>query len=223
VLYEYTNKELDIIKNAFRTGNYDSIRDLPNDLKPFTVQQQITKRLQMEDLNNSMVSQNKRIAKELLQDHGGLFMKFEYVSSPYGEELKAAATARKISKEKMIGDHEFVPVKTKSTLKYEYPFLGANEVSVYSFLAQGDPYESTRDEKLRNLWIEECKKLFGPFKTSGAIKPLSSVTKSQLRDIVDVLKKLLLSDWNDVNFVIGSKSNFLNTCSKPERFHRDQV
>jgi hypothetical protein len=24
-------------------------------------------------------------------------------------------------------------------------------------------------------------------------------------DIVDALKKLLLSDWNDVNFVIGSK------------------
>jgi len=28
-----------------------------------------------------------------------------------------------------------------------------------------------------------------------------------LPDIVDVIKKLLLSDWNDVNFVIGSKSN----------------
>lgn len=42
VLYEYTHKELDIVKNAFRTGNWDSLRDLPNELKPFAVQQSIS-------------------------------------------------------------------------------------------------------------------------------------------------------------------------------------
>jgi len=26
-----------------------------------------------------------------------------------------------------------------------------------------------------------------------------------MKDIVDCVKKLLLSDWNDVNFVLGSK------------------
>ena len=38
MLYEYTNKEVDIVKNAFRIGNWDSIRDLPSELKPFSVQ-----------------------------------------------------------------------------------------------------------------------------------------------------------------------------------------
>jgi hypothetical protein len=71
-----------------------------------------------------------------------------------------------------------------------------------------DPYEATKDEKLRSLWIEECKLLFGPFRPAGLVKPLSTVTKSQLREIIESLKKLLLSDWNDVNFVIGSKSEF---------------
>ena len=35
MLYEYTNKEYDVVKNAFRIGNYNSIRELPNDLGPF--------------------------------------------------------------------------------------------------------------------------------------------------------------------------------------------
>jgi len=56
VLYDYTNKEYDIIKNAFRIGNWDSIRSLPNDLKPYAVQQYIAQRLQEENVHNSMIS-----------------------------------------------------------------------------------------------------------------------------------------------------------------------
>ena len=37
VLYEYTNKEQDVIKNAFRIGTFNSIRDLPNEITPFAV------------------------------------------------------------------------------------------------------------------------------------------------------------------------------------------
>jgi hypothetical protein len=58
---------------------------------------------------------------------------------------------------------------------------------------------------LRSLWIEEAKVLFGAFVPSGIDHPIASIKKSKLKDIVDELKKLLLSDWNDVNFVIGSK------------------
>jgi hypothetical protein len=56
VLYDYTNKEYDIIKNAFRIGNWDSIRDLPHELKPYSVQQHIARRLQEEEVHNSMIS-----------------------------------------------------------------------------------------------------------------------------------------------------------------------
>ena len=50
--------------------------------------------------------------------------------------------------------------------------------------------------------------IYGDFKPAGIQKPISVVTKSKLMDIVETLKKLLLSDWNDVNFVIGSNINF---------------
>lgn len=68
-----------------------------------------------------------------------------------------------------------------------------------------DPYDSSKDERLRAKWIEEARMLYGDFRPQGLTKPVNIVSKSKLQDIVESLKKLLLSDWNDVNFVIGSK------------------
>jgi len=50
--------------------------------------------------------------------------------------------------------------------------------------------------------------LYGEFRPQGLTKPIITVSKSRLQDIVETLKKLLLSDWNDVNFVIGSKFKY---------------
>ena len=104
-----------------------------------------------------------------------------------------------------IHDTPFRPAQVQKSLKYDYPFLGRGETSPYTFLAAGDPYEVVREEKMRARWIEEAKLLYGDFVPSGSTKPIQSVTRSSLPDIVDVIKKLLLADWNDVNFVIGSK------------------
>ena len=108
-MYEYTNKENDIVRNAFRTGNWDSLRDLPNDLKPFNVQQQISRRLQLEELHSSMVSQNKRIAREILKDHGGLFQRFEWMQDPYNLSQEHLSKERKDADAKMITDRPFNP------------------------------------------------------------------------------------------------------------------
>ena len=37
VLYEYSNKEHDTVKRAFRVGNWQSLRTLPNEMQPFCV------------------------------------------------------------------------------------------------------------------------------------------------------------------------------------------
>ena len=39
MLYEFTNKERDRVNQAFRTGNYHSLRDLPKHLMPGNVSQ----------------------------------------------------------------------------------------------------------------------------------------------------------------------------------------
>lgn len=83
--------------------------------------------------------------------------------------------------------------------------IGKDEMTTFTFLSQDDPYDSTKDEILRNKWIEEAKMLYGEFKPSGKNKPIEQITKSWLMEMVDIIKKMLLNDWNDVNFVIGSK------------------
>ena len=104
--------------------------------------------------------------------------------------------------------HPFNANQNKKLLKFEYPFQDHHdEKFVYGFLCQNDPYEATKDERLRAKWIEEAKMLFGEFRPSGPQKPIHIISKSRLEDIVDTMKKLLLSDWNDVNFVIGTNPN----------------
>ena len=111
----------------------------------------------------------------------------------------------------------FNPAKVKKNVKHQYPFLGKDEQYTYSFLLADDPYDATKDEILRAKWMDEAKQLFGDFKPSGPQKPISDIAKSRMPDIVDSLKRLLLSDWNDVNFVIGSKLLRVKTDSKSKR------
>ncbi len=61
-------------------------------------------------------------------------------------------------------NQQFNPAQVKATNKYEYPFLGKDEIYTYSFLLSEDPYDSTKDERLRAKWIEEARMLYGDFK-----------------------------------------------------------
>lgn len=133
---------------------------------------------------------------------------FIWLTCPVHEQIKKEQEERKQAIKKL---HKvpFNPAKMKRKLVYEYPFLGKDEQFTYSFLAADDPYDATKDEILRTKWMEEAKQLFGDFKPTGPQKPISEVSKSKMQDIVESLKKLLLSDWNDVNFVIGSKPLYI--------------
>lgn len=54
-LYDYTNKEQELIVRCFRTGNYDSLRDLPNGLAPQQVieamKEKISKNIKVDIIN----------------------------------------------------------------------------------------------------------------------------------------------------------------------------
>ena len=111
-------------------------------------------------------------------------------------------------KQTQVHSQPFVVNQNKRLHKYEFAFLDDMDPRfVHSFLRLNDPYEATKDERLRSKWIEEAKLLYGEFKPTGPQKPLTGVAKSRLEDIVESLKRFLLSDWNDVNFVIGTNPN----------------
>jgi hypothetical protein len=72
------------------------------------------------------------------------------------------------------------------------------------FLSEGDPYEASAFEVLRSKWIEDSKKLYGDFGTSTAKKDLASVNRAHLPETVAYMKRRLLADWSDINFIIGT-------------------
>jgi len=45
MLYEFTNREQEAISNAFRTGNYTSLRDLPNSIAPFNISSAVKEKM----------------------------------------------------------------------------------------------------------------------------------------------------------------------------------
>ena len=66
----------------------------------------------------------------------------------------------------------FNPAQVKRNIYYDFPFLGKNETSTYSFLSAGDPYEIVKEERMRARWVEESKLLYGDFVPAGATKPI---------------------------------------------------
>ncbi len=71
-----------------------------------------------------------------------------------------------------VHDRPFNPAQIKRNLTYDFPFLGKDETSTYSFLSAGDPYEIVKEDKMRNRWVEESKLLYGDFVPAGATKPI---------------------------------------------------
>jgi len=203
VLYDYTNKEQDLVKNAFRIGNYHSLRDLPDAVEPFSVTHNLKIKVQDANLNSQITSQNSKIYREILKGNGGVFQKFGWHPDPFSEEedLKRDARYNHMSKIKK----PWQPSQVHHKMKYEWPFLGREEIHTRDFLMSEDPYSVGKSDALRAHWIEEAKLLYGHFKPSGPAHPIHHVSKSLMKEIVDCVKKLLLSDWNDVNFVLGSK------------------
>ena len=64
MLYEYTNKEQDNILNAFRIGNWNHIRDLPNNIAPNNVLQQLQIKMNLTNTESSVISINNKKHRE---------------------------------------------------------------------------------------------------------------------------------------------------------------
>lgn len=138
---------------------------------------------------------------------GGLFRKFEYMDDNYEAFLEAQRKEKTDQKEKqkqLHGDKDFYPVGAKPKGKYENPFNESDKEYLYPFLSEEDPYEAAKDEVLRHKWIEESKNLYGEFKPSYKETSLKVPGRTLFMEILEEVKKVLLADWNDVNFVIGT-------------------
>ena len=72
------------------------------------------------------------------------------------------------------------------------------------YFVYDDPYEQSEEELNRAKWLHENKILCGDFRPAQADKSLERLTPTQLPDIVNYVKKVIMVDWAEVNFIIGT-------------------
>ena len=82
--------------------------------------------------------------------------------------------------------------------------MAPNVESDANFYGADDPYEACRYEVLRQKWLSDSKILFGEFRPAHNSQSLSEVNRQHLPEIVGLIKRNLLADWSDINFVIGT-------------------
>lgn len=89
VLYEYTNREQDLVQACFRIGNYVSIRDMPDELNPNNVLQAMRERQEKAAIISAINSQNRKLFTAL-GGGGGVFKKFDWIPDEFSlhEEVK---------------------------------------------------------------------------------------------------------------------------------------
>ena len=123
---------------------------------------------------------------------GGYFSRFEWQSDPYVEV-----------KNRTLTNSKFIAGKPCNPLKYESQFGNLDE-NAKIFITELDPYEATIEEVLKNKWTEESKKLHGEFVLASKEALIAKKNRAELGDMVAYLKKTILADWQDINFVIGT-------------------
>ena len=90
--------------------------------------------------------------------------------------------------------------------KYEDCFAhpDANADFVVPYLSSEDPYEATHDEVLKAKWLHENKILQGDFKQNFNDRCMDKITIQQLPDVVNYMRRVIMIDWGDINFLIGT-------------------
>ena len=90
--------------------------------------------------------------------------------------------------------------------KYHDCFLAEEKQKDYvmPYFVHDDPYEASEEELLRAKWLHEQKILNGDFRPAQQDRSLERLIPSQLPDIVNYVKKVIMVDWAEVNFIIGT-------------------
>ncbi len=233
MLYDYTNKEKDIVTLAFRTGNCTSLqfhplvkylRDLPNSLNPSRVTETVQSRINGNLSSKTKESAVQRSVRVPGRDH---LKEFEWVPDPYYLAEESKRVEAKDKKAKCVSSLPFAPppagkkgsfsVNHFSAEKYEN-LSGGTDTRLVHF---DDPYDAAKDKGMRDMWLERMKVLYGEFRPAPQERNLEKVGRSLLPDIVLQLRKCLTTDWPECKMIVGCMLVCDVTYSESEGLHRD--
>ena len=199
VLPEYSNMEQDTIRRCFGNANYDSLLRLPHKIDLNTIN--IARAEVMEDNRNGA---SQPFAPGGRSSKGtnvhGLFQEFNYQPSRFelADELASKDRVESEAKRQEVAGHDFVPAGHVVKEKYEDGFTAGAR---YPYMS--DPYEASQDAMLRNKWIDDSKKLYGPFLVPGCDGDISAApTKAGAREAMQVLSAVIHGEWEDAEVAV---------------------
>ena len=95
MLYEFTNREQEKIHQSFRTGNYVSLRDMPDMIIPGNVTSMLSSKIE-----DNLFSIMERRSYVELSNNGGYFSKFEWQPDDYNNFKEKISSERRSNVEK---------------------------------------------------------------------------------------------------------------------------
>lgn len=200
--------EQDIIREAYSSANYTSIRELPDRFRAGEVA--LSRELRALEVHKPEDTAKEKLvrSRRASERTSGLFRTFEYVPSPYAREKEMQARDRLLAKAKQLEigrGKEFVSGSDTYKTKYEDCF----DPHSYRYPYQSNDIDSLKNAEARERIVHESKILYGPFHPSGksARECFDKATRARLPEMVAVLQRILNEDWSDCSFQVTTTAD----------------
>jgi hypothetical protein len=195
-LHEYTNREQDIIRQAFQTGNFTYLANLPTRIAPSAVSNVIDKKCE----ETVRTAQRAKPQTCNLWGCSGLVHEFEWMPDDYNRfaEQKHKDRVDSEARRKEISSTDFIPVTSARKEKYEEGFTA----TIGGYASLETPYNDDVVQMPPFNWLREgsSSKVFKPAIHEKAV---AENHHGHLPEIVEHLTKRLREDWEEVNVAVS--------------------
>lgn len=181
-LYEFTNREQDLIKQAFSPVNYTYMSKLPHKISPSKVSESIK--------NTTLDRINKRYMSVPKANN-----EFPWFPDSYdlSKLQRNKETQDSLKKQMRISPQQFKPPGIHKKLKYE-------ELAGDTFKYFEDSFNSVSDQTNRVKWIRSTQYISKEFKSPQ--KNDYKVGRNRIREVIKLISKNIRNDWENLLFSV---------------------
>ncbi|OMJ66248.1 hypothetical protein SteCoe_36970 [Stentor coeruleus] len=185
-LYEFTNREQDLIRQAFNSKNYTYMYKLPAQFSPSRVSESI-KSVTEDKVKTRFSSVPKKLSSQ------------KWVPDAY-ENLKKKKFqdfTDSVKKQREISPTDFKKAGNCKKLKYEH-------LNGQIFTYKEDSFSAAEQQANRIKWIKKSNYIQKEFKSP--VKSSFSIAKNRIKEIISLIHNKITKDWKGIEFTIEYSS-----------------
>lgn len=185
-LYEFTNREQDLIRQAFNSKNYTYIYKLPTQFSPSRVSESI-KSVTEDKVKSRFSSVPKKLSSpEWMPDA------YENLKKKKFQDLTDS-----VKKQREISPTDFKRAGNCKKLKYE-------SLDGQLFNYKEDSFNAAEQQAHRIKWLTNSHCIQKEFKSP--VKSSFSVAKNRIKEIISLIQGKITKDWKGIEFTIEYSS-----------------